>query len=129
MRCHFSSGNLALPGFSLSRIGGSAFPGRVGANPAFLDRDEISDHPPKVALCLSEIWRGPIRDSGRMTATLPLSDWGRVADQTSRNLGANVMPRPERRAGSQTHKSRRGLGESRYRGTLGDPGASLGQRC
>jgi hypothetical protein len=32
-----------------------------------------------------------------------------------RDLGANVAPRPERRAGSQTHKSRRGLGESRYR--------------
>src|SRR6266576_1977844 len=54
---------------------------------------------------------------------------GKSADQTSRvrDLGANVAPRPERRAGSQTHKSRRGLGESRYRGTLGDPGASLGQ--
>ena len=26
-----------------------------------------------------------------------------------RDLGANVAPRPERRAGSQTHKSRRGL--------------------
>jgi hypothetical protein len=26
-------------------------------------------------------------------------------------------------AGSQTHKSRPGLRESRYRGTLGDPGA------
>src|SRR5467141_1066138 len=35
-----------------------------------------------------------------------------------RDLGANVAPRPERRAGSQTHKSRRGLGESRYKGTL-----------
>jgi hypothetical protein len=43
------------------------------------------------------------------------------ADQTSpmRDLGANVAPRPERPAESQTHKSRRGLGESRYRGTLG----------
>ncbi len=53
------------------------------------------------------------------------------ADQTSpmRDLGANVAPRPERPAGSQTHKSWRGLGESRYRGTLGDPGASLGQPC
>src|SRR5438132_13895601 len=53
------------------------------------------------------------------------------ADQTSpmRDLGANVAPRPEWPAGSQTHKSRRGLGESRYRGTLGDPGASLGQPC
>ena len=63
-----------------------------------------------------------------LRATLPLSDWGRVADQTSpmRDLGANVAPRPERRAGSQTHKSRRGLGESRYRGTFGDPGASQG---
>jgi hypothetical protein len=60
-------------------------------------------------------------DSGRITE-------GRVADQTSpmRDLGANVTPRPERRAGSQTHKIRRGLGESRYRGTLGDPGASPG---
>jgi len=38
-----------------------------------------------------------------------------------RDLDANVAPRPERPAGSQTHKSRRGLGESRYRGTLGDP--------
>jgi hypothetical protein len=44
-----------------------------------------------------------------------------------RDLGANVAPRSERPVGSQTHKSRRGLGESRYRGTLGDPGASLGQ--
>jgi hypothetical protein len=35
-----------------------------------------------------------------------------------RDLGANVAPRPERRAGSQTHKSRRGLGESHYRGTV-----------
>ena len=43
-----------------------------------------------------------------------------------RDMGANVAPPPERRAESQTHKSRRGLGESRYRGTLGDPGASLG---
>jgi hypothetical protein len=60
-----------------------------------------------------------------------LTDWGRGADQTSpmRGLGANVAPRPERPAGSQTHKSRRGLGESRYRGTLADPGASLGQPC
>src|SRR6266550_491875 len=39
-----------------------------------------------------------------------------------RDLDANVAPRTERRAGSQTHKSRRGLGESRYRETLGDPG-------
>src|ERR1700739_850722 len=46
-----------------------------------------------------------------------------------RDLGANVAPRPERPAGSQTHKSRRGLGEARYTGTLGDLGPSLGQPC
>src|SRR5467141_806467 len=63
-----------------------------------------------------------------LRATLPYRIGEECADQTSpmRDLGANVAPRPERRAGSQTHKSRRGLGESRYRGTLGDPGASLG---
>jgi hypothetical protein len=32
-----------------------------------------------------------------------------------RDSGANVAPRPERPAGSQTHRSRRGLGEFRYR--------------
>src|SRR6266849_479457 len=44
-------------------------------------------------------------------------------------LGRECRTPTQRRAGSQTHKSRRGLGESRYRGTLGDPGASLGQPC
>jgi hypothetical protein len=49
-------------------------------------------------------------------ATLPISHWAKVTDQTSltRDLGENVAPRPKRPAGSQTHKSRRGLGESRY---------------
>src|SRR5205807_4873111 len=71
------------------------------------------------------------RDCCRLTGYSSLIGLGRVADQTSpmRGLGANVAPRPEWPAGSQTHKSRRGLGESRSRGTLGDPGASLGQPC
>src|ERR1700731_70186 len=59
------------------------------------------------------------RSFGRMTGNSSLIGLGKSC-RPNYDLGANVAPRPERRAGSQTHKSRRGLGESLYRGTLGD---------
>src|SRR6266436_7037564 len=61
-----------------------------------------------------------------LRATLPLSDWGRVADQTSpmRDLGANVAPRPERRAGSQTIK----VGEVGENPVTGERSGSLERR-
>jgi len=65
------------------------------------------------------------RSFGRMTGNSSLIGLGKSSrPNVPYDLGANVTPRPERRAGSQTHKSRRGLGESRYRGTLSDPVAT-----
>src|SRR5437660_5240999 len=71
---------------------------------------------------------GPIAGGSR--ATLPLSDWGKLptkrplCETWARMSHPDPNGPPDRR-----HKSWRGLGESRYRGTLGDPGASLGQPC
>jgi hypothetical protein len=73
MKCHFSSGNLAFPDPSLSRIEGSGFSGKGRRQPCVpksrLRRTapQRNPAPPRVALCLSEIWRGPTRECGRMT--------------------------------------------------------------